>query len=216
MHNGWMLEPLADLLFPSQCVICHRLPKTLCDECGQRLDFDLHPVKKESLSGKALLYYDENSADLLNAFKERGQLQIAKRLIAEIIERVQKPEVDFLAPAPSSNLNFAKRGFAPADYIAKQLSKQWHIPLVQVKLLRQLGDQSTLGRAERLGNLQGAMISPHPLAERRVLLIDDIVTTGATLLELARAVTEAGGQVCGFLAIAETFPRRATKTSKKV
>ena len=211
-----MLDALGDLLLPSHCAICHRLPKPICNDCWQQIDFQPHAVTKQSISGMALMYYDEMSADLLNAFKEQGQLQIAKRLVGEIIERLDRPSVDFLAPAPSSKFNFAVRGFAPAEYIASQLSKHWKIPLLNIKLTRQLRDQADLSREARMRNISGAMVSPQPLGGKRVLLIDDIVTTGATLLELARALQEAGGRVFGFLALAETFPRTATKNSKRV
>ena len=211
-----MLDALGDLLLPSHCAICNRLPKPICDDCFQQIEFQLHVVTKQSISGKALLYYDEMSADLLNAFKERGQLQIARKLVLEVIKRVDKPSVDFLVPAPSSKFNFAVRGFAPAENIASQLSKHWQIPLLNIKLTKQLRDQADLSREARLRNISGAMVSPQPLAGKSVLLIDDIVTTGATLLEMARAVEEAGGLVSGFLALAETFPRTATKNSKRV
>jgi predicted amidophosphoribosyltransferase len=55
-----------------------------------------------------------------------------------------------------------------------------------------------------------------PLNEKRVLLIDDVITTGATISEMARAVTEAGGVAVTFITVAETLPKSHTNFNKKV
>jgi predicted amidophosphoribosyltransferase len=156
--------------------------------------------------GYAICDYSSDAANLLNEFKDRGQVKVGQLLADQIPKLVSRPEVDLIIYAPSSKQNFTDRGFVPAKIIANRLSKSWSLPLASLELTP-AKDQSSLNRATRLQNLVGHMTAVRPLLGERVLLVDDIVTTGATLTEMARAVVEAGGQVSGFITVAETLPK---------
>jgi ComF family protein len=205
------LEDVSNLLLPARCALCSRLPKPLCDSCWSRLVFSIREVRKGDLTGVAICDYSGEFADLLNEFKERGQVWLGKLLADQIPRFVDKPDVAAVAFAPSSKMNFAKRGFVPAKVIAARMAKFWQLPLLNFQVSGSRKDQSELDRLHRLDNLAGTMRLNRPLRGRRVLLVDDIVTTGATLSEMARAVAEAGGQVAGFITVAETLPKSLTK-----
>jgi predicted amidophosphoribosyltransferase len=117
--------------------------------------------------------------------------------------------IDVVVAAPSAKGNFAKRGFVPADLVAQRVARRWH--LVHMKLaiwfVRPVADQAALSIADRQTNLTGSMAASLRLEGKRVLLVDDIVTTGATLFEASRAVSAAGGSVAGFVTLAETLRR---------
>jgi len=168
-------------------------------------------VTRKNLHGFAVIDYSTETANLLNAFKERGQRKLGERLAGEIVRLLPRPDVDILLAAPSSTRNFAARGFTPAEVIAKILAKSWRLPMGTLRLTEKLGDQSELDRSHRLSNLVGAMTARRPMRDKKVLLVDDIVTTGATLTEMARAATEAGALVAGFITVAETIPKTRTK-----
>lgn len=204
-------DQLVPILFPTHCVICHRLPRSICDECWQAVSFGLRIVTRGSLTGYSITDYASGSATILNAFKEQGHRRFGELLAVELAERLTKPAVDVIIPAPSSKRNFRKRGFTPAEVIAKQLANRWQLPVEKLSLIGSPADQSGLVRGQRITNLVGSMVARRPLLGKRVLLVDDIVTTGATLTEMARAASAAGAVVTGFVTVAETIPKTLTK-----
>jgi ComF family protein len=211
-----VLDDLSNLLLPAKCVLCSRLPKPICQDCWPSNAFAVREVFKQDLRGYAICDYGNVIADLLNGFKDRGQVRIGQLLADQIPRLIERPIANALVFAPSSRSNFYARGFIPAKVIAERLGKAWSLPLVEIRLRSAAQDQADLDRRHRLENLVGTMEFRRPLSGRRVLLVDDIVTTGATLREMARAVGMAGGEVAGFITVAETLPKSSTKSTKKV
>jgi predicted amidophosphoribosyltransferase len=80
-----------------------------------------------------------------------------------------------------------------------------------LRFRRSVADQASLRSESRKANLAGSMSADSRVSGRRVLLFDDVITTGSTILEADRAVTEAGGIVLGFLGFAETILKTASK-----
>jgi predicted amidophosphoribosyltransferase len=211
-----ILDDLANLLLPAKCVLCDELPKSICDRCWRGLPLLPHCFSKAGFTGFALAEYANEIADVLNAFKERGEWGLGKRLTRLIPKYLEKPDATLLLSAPSSAINFANRGYQPARLIAETLAAAWHLPAATLNLRAGLTDQGSLDRKQRLTNLAGAMSSSRPLHGQRVVLVDDIVTTGATIAEMGRAAEEAGARVLGFIALAETIPKNRTRNQKKV
>ena len=104
----------------------------------------------------------------------------------------------------------------PAFELARVLGRQWGLPVVGAALGRATRDQAKLSKDERSANLSGAIRLPRSLVGQRVWLIDDIVTTGATLGELARAAEAAGASVLGFCTIAQSSLKTSTRLAKRV
>ena len=118
---------------------------------------------------------------------------------------------DFLVVPPSSKQSVRRRGYEPATVLAAQIIRQARKAGFELKLARQaltliepVHDQAQLNARQRFENLANAMVGQRWFAGQQVILIDDIVTTGATLLECRRAVEEAGGFVRFFSTFAET------------
>jgi predicted amidophosphoribosyltransferase len=160
---------------------------------------------------------------LIKAFKEDGLTTLAPQLAAIVslayeglvAEAPTQLEGSLLVPVPSSRVNFLKRGYLPTLLIAKQLNRQLGLPFVvksALRFIRSVEDQAGLSVEHRGANLSGSMTASSWVAGQRVILLDDVVTTGSTLIESARAVSQAGGEVAGFLTFSETILKSQAKS----
>jgi ComF family protein len=103
---------------------------------------------------------------------------------------------DLLIPVPLHSSRLRSRGFNQAVLLGEVLSRQWHIPLLRqgLKRTRATTPQMELNRTERLTNLRGAFVvtDTAALANRSIMLVDDVFTTGSTLAECAQVLRQAG------------------------
>lgn len=209
----------------------------LCEPCRARLDTTPRITSRKSLVGLSVCDYETDSAKLIHEFKENGQTAIAKVLAEEmakgmlrVFSKAQWQQI-VLVPVPSSKSAFAKRGFEPANILAQMLGRQLskelsiYIPVQRLlKFSRRVEDQSLLGLWQRTENLTGSMVAvvgklsktdkvdKTNNGNKKIFLIDDVVTTGATVLEASRALSAAGYGSVRFVSFAETLlkssPRR--------
>ena len=188
-------------------------------------------TSRDFLHGWAVADYDEAEKLLLKAFKEHELTALSDflaRLVAPALRRIAEGFTTnltnakgasrnriILVPMPSSKANYIKRGYTPAKLLATQANRVAGRPFVVRSLLRfnrVVEDQARLTTEQRRVNLVGSMSAKRPLSGIRVLLFDDVVTTGATLLEAARALTGAGAEVLGFVTFSETLLKTHTKS----
>lgn len=213
------LEELLDLLLPTPCCGCKRLGAILCEDCRNALVGIPRRVVRENLVGWAFCDFGDQVSKVLNAFKEDGQTRVAATLSAKMAPLLDNfalsnsgAKAVVLVSVPSRSSSFVKRGFVPAQVLAKQLAKQSGLRAVAaLRFFRRVDDQAGLAVAERQTNLVESMRAKFSLRGYRILIIDDIVTTGATILEARRALETAGAEVIGFLAFAETMLKTATR-----
>ncbi len=169
--------------------------------------------------------YSTEVASLIEQFKERGQTSIFRSfsaLMSKVLlfgmaaANLQPLERLVLVPVPSRRAAALKRGFQPAREIAAPMVAALRRSGTSVGLVnalryqREVLDQSGLSITDRSKNLAGAMRSRFSLTGLAVVLVDDVCTTGATLLEAARACEEAGASVKFFCTFAETKRKFAT------
>jgi ComF family protein len=218
-----VFDELLDLLLPCRCVICLATGPALCLSCLAELKPIPRRVERFGLGGWAVTDYGAVEKTLIHAFKETGltalapHLSMAMNLGFAAFKDELPNQIDgtLLVPAPSSKANYRKRGYQPAKILAKSLSQVSGSQLrvhAGLSFTRVVADQSGLTVEERRENLSDSMVARSVLAGQRVLLVDDIVTTGATLTEAARAVTKAGGEVLGFLTFSETILKTQAKS----
>ncbi len=212
-------EELLNPLLPTPCCGCKRLGAVLCQGCHDGLVGTPRKVVRGNLAGWAFCDFGDQVSKVLNAFKEDGQTSVAATLAAKmapLLENYALLEIEttevVLVAVPSRASSFVKRGFVPAQVLAKQVAKQSGLRSVAaLKFFRPVDDQAGLGVSERRTNLVESMRAKFSLRGYRILIIDDIVTTGATILEARRALENAGAQVIGFLAFAETMLKTPTR-----
>jgi ComF family protein len=157
-----------------------------CRECaGRRLAF---------ARARAALVYDEALRRIVGAWKDRGLRRLAAPLAAVVAETVPPPAVDAVCALPPDRERTLERGHHPAGALAVELGRRWSIaPLPLLERTRASPRQRGLSLAERRRNVAGAF-SAVGRAPPRVVLVDDVYTTGSTADAAARALRRAGAR----------------------
>jgi ComF family protein len=154
-----------------------------CRECsGRRIAF---------ASARAAVEYDDRVRTLVSAWKERGLRGLASLAAATVEEVVARPAVDVITFVPPDGDRSLRRGHHPPQRLAQELARRWGVPVTALLgRTRALPRQRGLSRPERRRNVRGAFRAAD--APRRVLLVDDVYTTGATVAAGATALRAAG------------------------
>jgi predicted amidophosphoribosyltransferase len=197
------------LVLPVQCAGCGAPDLALCLAC--RAQFE-QPVQRHDVGGLSVwsaAVYDGVVAQAIVAFKDQGATAQAsvlgaalRRALAEAIALLPEEQSPLLlVPVPSSPGVTRRRGYVPLEVLARAAK----LPLARsLRQTRAVRDQAALSAQERAENVAGSMAADRALAGRDVLLVDDVVTTGSTLREAARALGAAGATVLGAATIART------------
>jgi ComF family protein len=213
-----VLADVLDLICPRRCAGCARPGRSLCDACADLLAGPAVPHSPTPRPAglpptTALAAYDGPVRSLLLAYKERGRVALARPLGAAIGRAAAPFAPDVLVPVPSSRAARQARGYDHVRLLARSATRGRTAPVVAPALVqrRRVADQSRLDSAARTLNLTSALAVDArlwpALAGRRVVLVDDLVTTGATLAEAARALRAAGIEPVGAAVIAATLRR---------
>lgn len=217
-----MLADLLDLVLPRPCAGCGRPGAVLCEGCRLLLrSTALGPARPDPCpSGlpavRALASYEGPVKRLLLAHKERGVLALSAPLgaaLAPVVRGLDQGQL-LLCPVPSSRSAVRRRGYDHAHRLAvataRELRRQGQ-PARAARLLetaRVVADQSGLSSAQRAANLAGAL-QARAAAPSRVVVVDDVMTTGATLVEAARALRREGHAVVGAAVLCATSRRKS-------
>jgi ComF family protein len=201
--SGALLDALA-VLSPVDCAGCGRADRALCEHCRAELEPSVTPrTLPDGSTVFTALRYEGVVRTTLLALKEGGRTDVARPLGASLsaaLARAAEPGAEFLA-VPTSRAAWRRRGYDPVDLLCKRAGFGSARAL---RSTRATLSQKTLDSPTRASNLRESMSSRTTLRGRRFVLVDDIVTTGATLTEAARAVRAAGGEVVGRAALAFT------------
>lgn len=208
-----LLDALA-VLSPVECAGCGRRDRAMCDGCRARLSAE---VTARSLPGGLLVHtalrYESVARRSILAFKEQQRTGVARTLAVPLAAALATahaldPAAELLA-VPTSRAAWRRRGYDPVELLCRRAG---FAPAKFLVSSRPTASQKTLGIADRAANMRGSMRARRSLVGRRFLLVDDVVTTGATLAEASRAVVEAGGEVASAVALAFT-PRLFTPSA---
>lgn len=187
---------LLDLLAPPQCAACDvTLAPDAADFC-EACEPLLEPAERAA-SGHAAYVYGGPMADAIRRFKYGGRSELAASLGARLAAAALPfaGEVDAVVSVPLHPRRLRERGFDQAALLARPVARALAVPL-RAGVMRRARDtppQASLERAARGRNVRGAF-RVFASAGRRVLLIDDVRTTGATLTECAETLRDAGAE----------------------
>ena len=166
----------------------------LCSDCHNSItwlpkSFEVDITAGASLSIQAATYYDYPIRQAIRAFKHHEDMTKLP-LLLHALRQLPRPhgchhDNSVIVAMPTTNQRLVKRGFDPVSILAAQLSNHWHIPLWNgVERIDNTVSQQGLTRAERLGNLDNAFALIETPPVKRLLLFDDVATTGASLQAL--------------------------------
>lgn len=214
MHS--LLDQILDLFFPPRCAACRRRGALLCSACCASCRLVPQAANREQhnrlaspfLASTAGAYIFEGSVrEALHALKYHHQGRIALPL-GDLLVRYLAAHplaVDAIVPVPLHPDRLRQRGYNQATLLGARLAQHLGVPLLDrhVVRVRQTSQQADLNRAERRANVRAAFAwhNAHrpPL---RILVIDDVLTTGATVEAVAEALHSAGARTVHALALA--------------
>ncbi len=186
------------------CVDCERdfdtfsLPNESTDEMLRRLhkNFPAQTVIQDAIS--LYRFYKEGKIQaVIHAFKYDGLPQVAVEYGRKLGHKIltERPHVHFDAVTfmPLHRLKYIERGYNQAEQLAAGVADAMHLPVLScAERTRYTSTQTGLDLSEREANMKGVFRATMALAHKRLLLIDDVFTTGATVLSCARALADAG------------------------
>jgi len=202
-----MKDWIADILYPRKCVFCRTLlhdeELDLCNSCKTQLPvFTDSKIKLSFLAQwTGLWYYKDTVRDSILRFKFRRCRGYAHTYGILLAAKLREPEYsgwDVLSWIPISPLRKWFRGYDQTELIAQVIAEEFHMPLTPIlRKVRHTKPQSGMGDiSHRRANILGAYVVTDPSLVRgqRILLLDDIITTGATASEAARTLLVAGAK----------------------
>ena len=220
------MEKFLDFIFPSECLNCHKVGSPFCYACCENcllISDDVCIVcQKNSLDGythktcftkvtvpsrfiSVFSYQDSVRNCIRNSkygSKEFAGLRIlTKHALTILSKRDVRFDADMIIPVPISKEKNFERGFNQSAIIGHILSNALKVPMYPNAVVRtkNTNPQAGLSKEERQKNVQGAFACRALVKEKKILVIDDICTTGSTLISLANVLLEAGAKdVCCF------------------
>jgi ComF family protein len=217
-----------DLLLPQRCLGCSRSGAQVCDPCERRLRRlgapmcgrcgapTAWPVEHcRECTGRRLAFaqaraavaYDEPVRRIVAAWKERGLRRLGAWAADVVVEIVPRPDADAVAFVPPDRDRRLWRGHHAAETLARELGRRWELPVEQLlRRTRPAQRQRGLDHVERRRNVRGAFGAAAPV-RGRILLVDDVYTTGATANAAASTLRRAGARRLEVVTVARAIRR---------
>lgn len=202
--------------------ICFRCEKELdyigekyCLKCGTKIDGDYDfcieckSTPHNFKFARSVLIYNEKSSPAILRFKYGGRktfaLPLAKLLVKRFLETEILADVVTFVPMPKEREK--QRGYNQSRELCQEFSNLTQIPMIEsLERIKLVERQATLGKQDRKKNLEGSFgaVNKSNFKGKEILLIDDVVTTGATADECAKTLLNAGAKNVFVLSIAKT------------
>ena len=227
MHEPY-LDALVDLFYPRRCAACGRrasdvlcracfeaLPRIegpRCERCGLPTAFETYVCDACATldfgfeSARAPLKYEGTGKEIVHALKYRGYRTVVERVMAPLMVGVLEngTHFDAVVPVPLHRSRLRKRGFNQAALMADAVAKEINTPFSdKIEAVRKTRDQVELTAPERKANVSGAFRLREPV-RGKILLVDDVFTTGATTSECAETLARSGASEVHVLTLCRT------------
>lgn len=208
------IDGLLSLLLPDRCAGCGRLGALLCDVCRRSLvvyDSDMPRVADQLTSVRIAYVFEGSLRHALHQLKYRRRRRVARPLGALMAAhlRLHPLPCDALIPVPLHPQRLKERGFNQAELLAREVAAATGFPLMvgPLERIRATSQQALLDVAGRIENVADAFVWRGPAPPARVVLVDDVLTTGATVNACAAALRAGGAREVYALALARSRGR---------
>ncbi|MDX1991743.1 MAG: phosphoribosyltransferase family protein [bacterium] len=205
-----LLHAALDLIYPPRCSGCGRVDATWCPRCAHDLSliaYNIYPRRiAEDFVAAATGLHAGLLQQAIHGLKYENVRQVAVPLggrLAVTLERLGWP-VEIVVPVPLGAARLKQRGYNQAELLAQAFALEADLPCLPHALNRQKETQSQVGlnAQQRQENMEEAFVAlPEAVAGKIVLIVDDVLTTGATLYACAQAALAAGANSVWGLAV---------------
>lgn len=222
---------LLDILFPTRCVGCGLLGARLCLSCGYNLPY-IRVLRciycgRASVNGKthtacrsmgaidnqfSFFHYRGTIRKIITDFKYRGSrdvfselaLALSVKKLSGLYRAISSISPAYFQPIPLHPNRLRSRGFNQAEIIARFCSYHFGYPVIDVlsRIVDTPQQATILGRSDRISNMKGAFLVHRIPPKSPIILVDDVVTTGSTVSEAARALKRSGVSSVGIISLA--------------
>jgi len=209
---------ILDILYPKFCLNCGREGSYLCSDCQSTLEVSSSHTEYQTEEIKdlyfALPYQNQLIKNLIKLFKYQPFVKELSQPLSSLIithfQLIEKSPADLagyiLMPVPLEKKKLKWRGFNQAEELAKELNSFLKIPLINEVLIKtkETLPQAELSGKEREENIKGVFScrNKEKISGKKILLVDDIYTTGSTMKEAARVAKAAGAKEIIGIAVA--------------
>jgi len=201
-------QSLLDFLLPISCLGCGQYKHLICRKCLTAIKIESATVQTNDLTVLVSAdYANPLVAKLIKTMKYQGCLQLAVELAYLLSERLKISglQTTLLMPIPLHPRRHKRRGYNQSIELAKALGNLQDLTVNQdLVRIKNTASQAKLNRVQRLRNMQAAFVYQGPsLENKHILLIDDVLTTGATIEAASQAIKKAGAASVSALVIAK-------------
>ena len=219
-----LIKSLIDWIYPPQCRVCGKEPDIcpfLCNTCYQKLKvFDKTPDSiayhkdDPAKEVKALFLFNEVLQKMIHEIKYMDASYVAEffgKKLGEYYKLSSIAKVDAIVPVPLHAVRKRERTYNQSECLARGISKQWEIPLLNnfIKRKRSTGTQTKLNKDERQENMKDAFqVRNIKTIPESVCVVDDVFTTGATTMEIARTLKKVGVKKVNILCLATPIRKK--------
>lgn len=208
-----MLEKLIEIIFPTSCAICGKLyKKTICPRCYRILkqEIKINKIKERNFTLYFISFYEGKIKNLILQFKFKEKAYLSE-FFAELILRDNNlkkivEEYDFIVPVPMHKLNKISRGYNQTQLIASKIEQKLEIKKLNcLEKIKQNKKQSLLSEKERKTNVINVYkLVNKNIINKKILLIDDIYTTGSTVKECLKELQKGKPKKADVLVISKS------------
>ncbi len=204
-------QSFLNFIFPSKCKICGKTLRKnevlVCKDCEEKLNFHRFREVKRALDSESILYsflsFEDIVKDFIHLFKYYGYIPVGKRIVGFLKEKFSFDFLDdyqYYLPVPLHKKKLKERGFNQSELISNWVVEKDKIEKFSFLERKKYGiSQASLSRNERIKNIKGSFglkreVDNSIYKDKNILIIDDILTTGATFIEIRKVLSPLGFQ----------------------
>ncbi|MCD7854015.1 MAG: ComF family protein [Clostridiales bacterium] len=208
-----LFENILDIIYPKSCGLCGGLlefgsEKAVCEACFEKLNKEGFPFRS-GREGISLFPYSGDIRKRIIELKYDGRTELCSLFGFFMAEAFKKSgltaDFDEVLAVPASKKGFKARGYNQAELMAKEVGKRLNIPIgSELVRIKETLPQNKLDQSKRAENIKGAFGVTGNLHNKKILLIDDIYTTGSTINECKRTLISDGAESIFYITAAKT------------